>query len=116
GELPGSGVRVENHADAERVRELARRAHGARPPAARELQLGGLADLRLPLAPLHAPADLRGARTGAGLVSGGLLGPGREGLDDVPERDVPADPSRDRGRLDLRVLVDARRLHHAGAG
>src|SRR4029450_1738331 len=109
-------VQVEDHGHAGRVCDLARRAHGARPPPARELELGGLADLRLPVAPVHAPADLRGARTGAGLVTGGLLGSAREGLEDVPERDVPSDPSRDRGGVDLRVLSDARRLHHAGAG
>ncbi len=63
-------------------------------PPARELELGGVAHVRLPVAPVHAPADLRGARARAGLVPGGVVGSGREGLDDVPQRDVPADPAR----------------------
>ena len=53
---------------------------------------------RIPHSLLEASADLGGAR-----------------LDDVPAGRPAARPAGARGRLDLHVLADPRRLHHAAA-
>ena len=87
GELPGPGLRVEAHAHPERVRELARRAHGARLAPARRSNWAvwltfGYLWLPFTLLPIYAALER---------VPGSLLEassrPGRAGLDDLPERD-----------------------------
>ena len=45
----------------------------------------------------------------------GVRRPRRARRPDAPARRLPARAAGDRGRLDLHLLADARRLHHAGA-
>ena len=76
-------------------------------------ELGDVDRLHVHLAAVHDPADLRGARADPGLVPRGLRRPRRPRLDDLPPRDPAAGAARGRRRLDLHLLADARRLHHA---
>ena len=65
----------------------------------------------LPLAALHDPADVRRARAAAQLAARGVGRPRRlDGDDDAPDRAAGALPGGG-GRVDLRVLPHARRLH-----
>ena len=74
-----------------------------------------LADLHLPLAAVHDPADLRRPRADPELAARGIGGSRRARLDDVPQgHPADVDPGR-RRRLDLHVRADARRLHRARA-
>src|SRR5438552_4590979 len=72
--------------------------------------------LLLHLASLHDPADLRGARANPRFLHRGVPRSRRPQLDDLPARDRAAGAAGHRRRLDLHVLADARRLHHAVAG
>ena len=85
--LPDTGLRLHEHGDVDR--------------------------LLVHLAAVHDPPDLRGAGADPGLVHRGFARSGREGLDDVPASDPAARAPGNRGRLDLHVLADAWRLHHA---
>ena len=58
---------------------------------------------------------LRGARADPPLVHRGVARPRRERRPHAPQRHPAARAARRRRRLDLHVLADARRLHHAGA-
>ena len=86
---------------------------GSRFAPARTIQLGRVADVRVPVAAVHAPADLRGARATPHVAPGGVVGPRGPRMDHLPRRHVPDDPARDRGGFDLRLLAHARRLHRA---
>ena len=79
----------------------------------RLLEHGDVARVHLHLAALHDPAGLRGAGAHPALLHRGLARPRRLRVHDVPARDPAARAAGDRRRLDLHLLADARRLHHA---
>ena len=112
GELPRAGVRVEADPHPDGVPELVHR-EGRHQPAARQLELGDLAHLRVPVAAVHDAADLRRARAGPELLPRGVRRPRGEGMAHVPPRGRPDDHPRHRGGFDLLVLAHARRLHRA---
>ena len=70
----------------------------------------------LHLAALHDHSGLRGAGTDPQLAAGSIAGSRRTYLDDDKADHHPARAARNRGRLHLHVLADARRLHHAAPG
>ena len=73
-----------------------------------------VARAELPVAAVHDPADLRRARADPGVAARGVGRPRRAGPDDLPAGHPAARlPGPGRG-LDLHLLADARRLHHAG--
>src|SRR5258708_31260294 len=114
-ELPRAGLRLAADPRQRGHPQLAAGRGGARVGQPRLLELGDVAGLQLHLAAVHDPAGVVGGRTRAGLDDRGFCGPRRPRLADVPERDLPADPARDRSWVDLHFRVDARRLHHADA-
>ena len=69
----------------------------------------------LSLAAVHDPAGLRGTRADPVVAARGVRRSRRARRPDAPARRLPARPAGDRGRLDLHLLADARRLHHAAA-
>ena len=73
-----------------------------------------LARVQLPLAAVHDPADLRRPRAHPELAARGVGRPRRAGRNDVPAGRAAARLARARGRIDLHVLTDPRRLHRAG--
>src|SRR6185436_487395 len=83
GELPGAGLRLAADPDAGRVPELVHDEARVLAPD-RELELGDLDHVRLPLAALHPAADLRRARAGAGVLPRGVERSRRPRLDHVP--------------------------------
>ena len=113
GELPGQGLRLADHPAGERDPELGARAARALRPGLRERR--HLARLQLPLAAVHDPAGLRGARADPELAARGVGRPRRQGAADALARRAAAGAAGDRGGLDLHLLADARRLHHAAA-
>ena len=90
-------------------------ARPARAPRPRLRQRRGLAGDELPLAAVHDPADLRRARADPELAAQRLRGPRRVAADDLPAGDPAARLPGRRRRLDLHLLADAGRLHHAAA-
>ena len=82
---------------------------------ARVRQRRDLARLQLPLAAVHDSAALRGHGADPQLAARRRRRPRRAARADLPARDPAAGAARARGRLDLHVLADARRLHHAAA-
>src|SRR3954469_10321124 len=76
---------------------------------------GDVDRLQLHLAALHDPAGLGGDRARARLAAGGVGRHGRARLHHLPPRPAPARAARHRRRVDLHLLADARRLHHADA-
>ncbi len=109
GELPGPGVRVEDHPHAERVPELAGRGSpgSARCSSGRSNWAVWITFvyLWLPFTLLPIYAALERVPDSFLEASGGSR---RSWVDHVPQRDVPADPAGDRCRIDLRVLAHAR--------
>ena len=115
GELPRPRVRLAIDPHARGLPELGRSFHRFLAPA-RQLELGDLAHVRVPVAAVHAAADLRRHGARPELVPRGLERPRRQGVDHVPSRRVPAHRAGDRRRVDLLVLAHARRLHRAEPG
>ena len=116
GELPRQGLRLAGDPPAGRVARVVPRPVR---PGRGQPGLFGLVDghrVLLPLAAVHDPADLRRPRADPGVPAGGVGGPRRAGLADVPAGGAAAGVAGGGGRLDLHVLADARRLHHAAAG
>ncbi len=74
---------------------------------------GDVDRLLVHLAPVHDPSRLRGAGADSRLLARGVPRSRRSQLDDVPARDRPAGAAWPCGRLDLHVLPDPWRLHHA---
>src|SRR5262249_26445609 len=71
--------------------------------------------LLLHLDAVHDPPGLRGARAHPELVPGGVPRSRRSRWPHASHDHPPARAARDRGGLDLHLLPDARRLHHAAA-
>ena len=90
-------------------------AGAARPARPGLRQHRGLAGDELPLAAVHDPADLRRAGADPELADQRLRGPRRLAVHDLPAGDPAARLPRRRRRLDLHLLADPRRLHHAAS-
>ena len=93
GELPREGLRLADDPPGERDPELGARAVRARRARASATSPTWLV-FSLPLAAVHDPADLRGARADPGLAARGVGRPRRQGRADVPPRDPAARASR----------------------